>query len=111
MTKIMEAPQSSAATRLAQLLNHRVVWYTAAASLLPTLAALVILWLSEIPITPLLWSLLGASLLFGLILGVYNRSMGYHRTEALLRTYTDLLQKVAEGDLRLRLSIAICACV
>lgn len=105
MTKIMESPRSNSVSRLAQLINHRVVWYTAAASLLPTLAALVILWLSEIPITPLLWSLLLASLLFGLILGVYNRSMGYHRTEALLASYTEVLQKVAEGDLRLRLSI------
>jgi methyl-accepting chemotaxis protein len=105
MTKLMETPQSTGVSRLAMALNHRVVWYTAAAALLPTFVALLILSVSQIPFTPLLWLLLVASLIFGLILGVYNRSMGYHRTEGLLGTYTDLLQKVAEGDLRLRLSL------
>ena len=62
MTKTMEAPQSNGISRLFKALNHRVVWYTAAAALLPTLVALIILWLSQIPFDPLLWLLLLASL-------------------------------------------------
>src|SRR5688572_8400625 len=98
MTKIMETPQSTGISRLAMALNHRVVWYTAAAALLPTFVALLILSVSQIPYNPLLWLLMLASLIFGLILGVYNRGMGYHRTEGHLSSYTEVLQKVAEGD-------------
>jgi methyl-accepting chemotaxis protein len=105
MTKVMESPQNNGASRLAEAVNHRVVWYTAAAALLPTLVALLVLSVSQIPYNPLLWLSLLASLVFGLILGVYNRSMSFHRTEGFIQNYTELLQKVAEGDLRLRLSL------
>jgi methyl-accepting chemotaxis protein len=41
----------------------------------------------------------------GIILGIYNQSLGFDRTAQVLQEYTQVLDRVAEGDLRVRLTI------
>lgn len=88
-----------------RLLRHRVVWFTALAAALSAMLGFLLCFALEVH--PLLELLLvaGMALLVGLLLGVANRSLGYWRTERVLRHYAHVLDQVAEGNMQVRLEL------
>ena len=86
------------------ILTHRIVIYSGVATSLPTL--LLALWVyasgamgSIVFVAPLL------ALLFGLLSGVGIYNLSYRPIDAILDDYTRTLDQVAEGNLRLRLTL------
>ncbi|MDQ7024253.1 MAG: methyl-accepting chemotaxis protein [Anaerolineae bacterium] len=105
MTKVSDISQTTRASRLGATLSHRLVLMTIAATFLPTfLTLLTVFWLE--PTLPVgLWLIAPLAFIAGIVLGLYNQNIGYHRTAEVLRDYTRALDKVADGDLRTRLTI------
>lgn len=97
--------RTTEAVSLWRTLRHRIVLLTAAASVLPVLLTLSVVFAvhAQMPLT--LWLLLPLALVMGLLLGVYTYQQGYYRTEAVLRRYTVALDDVADGNLTARLPI------
>ena len=105
MTKISDMQQPNSMNRLGAALSHRIVLTTIIATLIPTLATLLIVFWLEPTLPSGLWLLAPLAFVLGILLGLYNQNSGYYRTEEVLKEYTTALDKVAEGDLRVRLMI------
>jgi methyl-accepting chemotaxis protein len=98
---------SSATTRrqtLGTWLGNRIIWATMLATTLPVL--LLVVGVSfMIPNMPvIMWSVPVVALGIGLVLGVWVYRISYQRVDSVLYEYADVLDKVAEGDLRQRLA-------
>jgi methyl-accepting chemotaxis protein len=98
---------SSATTRrqtLGTWLGNRIIWATMLATTLPVL--LLVVGVSfMIPNMPvIMWSVPVMALGIGLVLGVWVYRISYQRVDSVLYEYADVLDKVAEGDLRQRLA-------
>jgi methyl-accepting chemotaxis protein len=105
MTKISDMQQPTSMSRFGAALGHRIVLMTVVAALIPTIITLLIVFALEPTLPSGLWLLAPLAFVFGVMLGLYNQNSGYYRTEAVLQEYTAALDKVAEGDLRVRLMI------
>jgi methyl-accepting chemotaxis protein len=105
MTKVSEMRQIDNVSRLGAALSHRIVVMTMIAALLPTVITLLIVFWMQPNLPSSLWLLAPLALSGGMVLGIYTQNAGYSRTEEVLQSYTNALDKVAEGDLRVRLVI------
>jgi methyl-accepting chemotaxis protein len=105
MTKVNEMRQPTTMNRLGAALSHRLVVMTVIAALLPTVITLLIAFWIQPNLPSGLWLIAPVALVGGILLGIYNQNVGYSRTEEVLQSYTAALDKVAEGDLRIRLII------
>jgi methyl-accepting chemotaxis protein len=105
MTKVSEMRQPDNVSRLGAALSHRIVVMTMIAALLPTVITLLLVFWMQPNLPSGLWLLAPLALIGGMVLGMYTQNAGYNRTEAVLQSYTNALDKVAEGDLRVRLVI------
>lgn len=101
--------QDSAARSTAQdwqsILRQRIVWFTAAAAIIPALLAFALYYASTRQLDFGLLLLLPVSLVVGFLLGIANYNAGYDRTQRVLQNYIQALQQVEAGDLRTRLAL------
>lgn len=102
MQKAQQPPFSST---LPALLTHRVVWTTTLAAVIPSVMTVIGVYVLQPTVTPLLWLMPIGALVIGVIAGGINYRAGYRQTEHILQQYTDVLEQVAEGNLRVRLSL------
>ena len=106
MTKpLMLEEQPDETSRLLSVLSQRIVWMTTAAALLPSLLVIIISYGVDENVPAVLWLSPALGLALGLIVGIYNQRAGYEETEQTLQQYTESLDAVAAGDLRVRLAM------
>lgn len=103
MTKVIETQETIGISRIMAALTHRVVWYTALATFISTMITVIIVFAIHPEMTSSLWGMPIIALAFGFIAGMYNRHVGYRHSEQTLTEYASILDKVAAGDLLIRL--------
>lgn len=105
MTQQISTRTESTLGQIRKVLIHRLVLTTALTAVLPVL--ILCLWFATIAsLDPILIALVVvASLVFGLLMGYANYRAGYQQTQETLRLYIDVLEQVAGGDLRVRVSL------
>lgn len=105
MTQTMTTTRVSLIGRLRVVLLHPLVLTTTLAAIVPmTVVALALAMTTSI--TPLVFvAMLLGTLVFGLLLGYVNYRGGYQQTQDTLQKYINVLEQVANGDLRVRVSL------
>lgn len=105
MTKFMEQPINPLWVRLWTRINRLTVWLTALAASIPTLVMLLIMRNATNQLPANAWAIPVIAFLFGMVIGIYAYRNSYRRVQASLLMYAEQLNRVADGDLRMRLTL------
>ncbi|MEO0595818.1 MAG: methyl-accepting chemotaxis protein [Chloroflexota bacterium] len=105
MTKFMEQPTSPQWLRMWASINRLTVWLTALAASVPAIVILFVFNSSGVSLPANVWSIPLIAFLFGIGIGIFAHRNSYQRVQASLLMYAEQLNKVADGDLRMRLTL------
>ncbi|GAB5492159.1 MAG: hypothetical protein Phog2KO_23740 [Phototrophicaceae bacterium] len=107
MTKIIERPEKNISSNWLTILNQRIIWIITLAVTAPVIIAVFLLNDSLQTTNLLSWSLILGSVIWGMIVGVYIQGSNRNQIETVLLEYTEVLDTVANGDLRARLVLPL----
>lgn len=105
MTKTIDHPQNSLVSKWLNMINRPSVWITVLAVTLPTFIAIFLL--NDSQEANASWLLIAGSVILGIIVGIFTQQSNRTQIEDVLLDYTNVLDKVANGDLRARLSLPV----